>query len=183
MSHSLPVEIELFKSKEYIKINEIVFDYSKRDNSEYGFTYQEKDYKLGVPFYGEINGKYYELWFQQGVLLNSGCFQNTGGAFGYGFILIDSVWYMFNSLQKICKLFDLSKNDVYKSYDIENKKFMILVSEYKCEDITSLKNIDNMVQYEYDNEIKLFIPVGSNGIVKYIIKQMIVFLYKIYNHV
>ena len=60
---------------------------------------------------------------------------------------------------------------------------MILVSEYKCEDISSLKNIDNMVQYEYDNEIKLFIPVGSNGIVKYIIKQMIVFLYKIYNHV
>ena len=48
-------------------------------------------------FIGKINEKKYQLWWQGGVFLYQGCFQDNGS--GCGFILIDKKWYMFTPLK------------------------------------------------------------------------------------
>jgi len=185
MSDYLPIEYEGKIDKNSIDITEIenglvdIFELSNfttDTNNKYtidanGFNYDGLFYsyppnpeteptnykKKNGLFIGKINNKKYQLWWQGGVFLYQGCFQDSGS--GCGFILIDKKWYMFSGFNKVCHLYDINGEDLYKFYDFEKQKFKLKVSEYKCEDVISLKEIgnDTIDNYTYDSFNKVFI--------------------------
>ena len=180
----LPVATELPSNITAIKIEDILIDYLDKylKDLTYAFSVGETTYKINTTNYFQINGKYYNLQAARyGILLSKGTVTNDNNTSGCGFIYIINTWHMFNSKKTLCTLFDLNKNDIYRTYDIFTNKLVLHVSEYKCEEVISdINDGDRPYEYEPDNELKALIPVGSNGVFKIIIKYIIKLLYKIY---